>query len=1065
MQNGIRILQEAGYDNWAAYLAEDSNFQALVDGASWPDFYKGRWNLKLKFRVFKGLYEKDLGTFDLSNYGGWDHYLSNYYDLQHPERMKGLEDVDETAIAGFFLDAFSDLAIGGAMFASLAAAQALLGINPASMPIAGTIAALQSLGVMGLALEFSPPIHESYPSTALLAQYRFDNALESHSASANDLSPVYWEHKSRQYDSLFQLGWATHYATDGAVIYHLQNAWDNIKLGPWGNPHDAYEGAANGRGDPNANSGYHIQNTNEWKIGKNYNLIKEVGGKDYAAASIIQEGALAVDQPGHWTLATSDNSDYWEIPLKNGIRISEQMTAAILARYMDELGIPPVVPPLEAMVYDTNYNPVPGAYVFYREKYGHSGDPDAPMHIEQDKPWDFVTADQYGRVTLNLKEGYIYAIRAEYPGYRYAGYQDAASVDIEFPKNFPITGGVLEFTQPVSGKATTTHWWNLYLSPVTPEIQPTAASQTPKFISLADKDPILPFANDFSPEIRTDLVDATIKVRADSSYLAAQAPGEPYPLALPGETYIEIECANLLNIGTAQTAQSPQQLEAVLVDTGTKWETYHQIQRNPAGYYQLLSTRTDVVTTAPQKDAVTEVSSILHQEEGPVLRRVSTDSDFDTDADTLKLVSLEADAPVVDTGYSPFAISRMMTLAPQGQEVLPDGRESEVPLLTYSLGPLFEGGQSLYEKHLSRIPAANAKIEVTMISYPGYIGPDYSIIPVSSKMVQVEDMQVTDLPGAQQKPQLNVPPQFQTQESSQPTKTTVKTLTLTTNSEGLAALRLKTGNQAGRILLQFNVIDNPGAPGVKVRDTLGFMVLPPITRVDPGFAIVPPSLGVVALRTPLVLLYTIPEFGTQKTVVDPGTCFNFSEGAGGTILVDMYQCTPGPVIVSKPEMARPMEVVEQKSPPSGIISGFFDFLRSIPQKIISLFGGEPEELPEGANCDDGNVCTTGDHYSNGVCTGRPVSCDDGNPMTEDYCDPAVGCVHEEIGGPIREGPCDDGNACSTNDRYEGGVCVGGPPPDCDDGNPMTENYCDPERGCVHEQIGEGIREGPCDDGN
>jgi cysteine-rich repeat protein len=109
-----------------------------------------------------------------------------------------------------------------------------------------------------------------------------------------------------------------------------------------------------------------------------------------------------------------------------------------------------------------------------------------------------------------------------------------------------------------------------------------------------------------------------------------------------------------------------------------------------------------------------------------------------------------------------------------------------------------------------------------------------------------------------------------------------------------------------------------------------------------------------------------------------------------------------------------------------------------------------------APCDDGNACTTNDTCSDDVCVGGPPpNCDDGNVCTDDSCDPAIGCVNTN-----NTLPCNDGNACTTADTCSDGVCVGGPPPNCDDGNLCTDDSCDPAIGCVNTN-----NTAPCDDDN
>ncbi len=94
-------------------------------------------------------------------------------------------------------------------------------------------------------------------------------------------------------------------------------------------------------------------------------------------------------------------------------------------------------------------------------------------------------------------------------------------------------------------------------------------------------------------------------------------------------------------------------------------------------------------------------------------------------------------------------------------------------------------------------------------------------------------------------------------------------------------------------------------------------------------------------------------------------------------------------------------------------------------------------------CKDGNPCTAGDLCVDGVCVpGAEISCGDGNPCTDDSCDPLLGCVAE-----YNLEPCDDGDVCTVSDECFEGECTGGPPLDCDDGNPCTDDGCHAEDGC------------------
>ena len=81
-------------------------------------------------------------------------------------------------------------------------------------------------------------------------------------------------------------------------------------------------------------------------------------------------------------------------------------------------------------------------------------------------------------------------------------------------------------------------------------------------------------------------------------------------------------------------------------------------------------------------------------------------------------------------------------------------------------------------------------------------------------------------------------------------------------------------------------------------------------------------------------------------------------------------------------------------------------------------------------------------------------CDDGNVLDGDCCSST--CQLEPNGIP-----CQDGDACTTGDTCSAGTCIGGPPPNCDDGNQCTADSCDHALGC--QNLAQ-PNDTPCDDG-
>jgi hypothetical protein len=99
--------------------------------------------------------------------------------------------------------------------------------------------------------------------------------------------------------------------------------------------------------------------------------------------------------------------------------------------------------------------------------------------------------------------------------------------------------------------------------------------------------------------------------------------------------------------------------------------------------------------------------------------------------------------------------------------------------------------------------------------------------------------------------------------------------------------------------------------------------------------------------------------------------------------------------------------------------------------------------PDGAACDDSNVCTDNDSCKSGTCVGNTKVCDDKNLCTTDTCEPKTGCVFKD-----NAIACNDSDACTVGEICSGGKCQPGIAIKCDDGNKCTGDTCDPTKGCV-----------------
>jgi hypothetical protein len=163
-------------------------------------------------------------------------------------------------------------------------------------------------------------------------------------------------------------------------------------------------------------------------------------------------------------------------------------------------------------------------------------------------------------------------------------------------------------------------------------------------------------------------------------------------------------------------------------------------------------------------------------------------------------------------------------------------------------------------------------------------------------------------------------------------------------------------------------------------------------------------------------------------------CTEFEDGnlCNGTLSCDLAQF-PHKCVVA------PGTVVTCPGPvgPEGIC------LAAVCNPVDGSCDMEPDH--EGYACSKGDKCVIGLECQQGTCVGGvSLNCDDGNDCTEDSCLPESGCTHVPS-----DGACSDGNICTADDICENGTCLPGPPLDCADNNPCTEDTCSSVTGCVH----------------
>jgi hypothetical protein len=116
--------------------------------------------------------------------------------------------------------------------------------------------------------------------------------------------------------------------------------------------------------------------------------------------------------------------------------------------------------------------------------------------------------------------------------------------------------------------------------------------------------------------------------------------------------------------------------------------------------------------------------------------------------------------------------------------------------------------------------------------------------------------------------------------------------------------------------------------------------------------------------------------------------------------------------------------------------------------------GTCTRVPNDTPCPDNDRCNGTETCQAGSCVpGDPLDCSNANKCTDDACDPASGCLFN----PVANGTaCSNGNPCDGEESCLGGVCQSGQSLDCDDRNPCTGDSCSQAAGgCQHTPVTDG----------
>jgi hypothetical protein len=517
IEHAIRLLREDGFPNWADFA--QNNLLHLISGAVHADAYKGRVMIRIQLELLWGLISEDLFEWDLTCAGGCEHY-HNISD------GSGL-DLTEFSILGNAADyLIKILTIYASWYSS-------------------------GMGLVNLDIEVEPRINFQYPSGASLCGQHYQQAL----ATWRD-GTLSYPSRSQRESAMYELGWACHLIADLTVAQHLREMF----IGG----HASYEDFAEGMGDePDLHA-------------VKGDFVKNFGGNIPPPRQLADDLArfMVLQHPENLGQAENGGPNERRQALKTALPAAERYTAAVLARFMSEIGVPKTAPPLRGYVsVKGKADKVPYAYVYYAPFNPIEQNVDL---MDQWQGWNHVRADAQGMYSIPMTGNMKYLIRPAMPGYSFDGTTDS---NLEFgPKTCPV-----EYRQ--SSGAMDTDMLNFYMDPL-PQAM-VAVLQAPQKKQAAVLKTSFP---GLLVENRADLIPASVKLPQSGTTISQSLSTavtkslmesdittnvigvQGNDVGLPSEALVNFRIFNYLDISKGQLVRSPAEARTAIDGFRAKWK-------------------------------------------------------------------------------------------------------------------------------------------------------------------------------------------------------------------------------------------------------------------------------------------------------------------------------------------------------------------------------------------------------------------------------------------------------------------------------------------------------------